>query len=418
MAASKSTPTGLIVVLLGGGILVARHLLPWVAPEVSIHPTLLTAASAVAYLAMAAGVFLTFGGRSGAVAVAPPPDPPPAPPAPPERDVAAATVLETILNWSDQLDEEADPWRSFDQLVRELFVEFAGASRVRLFVPRANGLAPIGLGSTGPAEADEPPVEDALLTQAAATGREYFSGDREPDGPEMLDSSEWAWVIPVRRRGRLLGVVAAGRLDPLKRPDAGRRRLMAAVVGWLWDYAQTLHELRQTRQIDKASGVLTRPDFLARAAAVVRESNTAHEPFVVVAIAVEGLRWLDDQGLWDERDALIEAVGREIRSRMRSDDIIGRFSDDRFVVLLRRLDRSLGLLITRKVVEGVRGYLEAHAGRWGPITARAAVAGGAADHGELETTLIAALEAIDRARREGLELLEVSATASPQESQP
>lgn len=412
MSASKNAPAGLIVVYLGAGILVASHLLPWALPGTDIHPTVRTAVSVVAYLAMAAGAFLALGSRGGAVAVAPVPSGPPAqparPPAPRETDDTAATVLETILLWSDQLDEEADLWRSFDQLVRELFVEFAGASRVRLFVPRPGGLVPIASEGTDTSDGtgDDTPVEDPVLTQAAATGREYFSGEGEPPGPEMLDSTAWAWVIPVRWRGRLLGVVAAGRLDRLRPPDAARRRLMSAVVAWLWDYAQTLWELRRTRQIDKASGLLTRPDFFARATAVVRESNAAHEPFVVVAIAVEGLRRLDDQGFWDARDELIEAIGRVIRSRMRSDDIIGRFSDDRFVVLLRRLDRSLGLLIARKVVEGVRAYLDSHARQWGSITIRAGVAGGSAAQGELEATLVAALEAIDRARHEGVELLE------------
>ena len=422
MPAASSVPAGLIVTCLGGTVLVARHLLPWVAPQVTLPPAILGAASALAYLALLAGVWMTFGGRTGsspATAAADPPLPadpaPPAPPAPqppapqpPAVDAVAPRVLETALLWADELEDEPDPWRSFDQLIRELFVEFAGATRVRLFVARDQGLVPISVEGAGPA-ADEPPVSDPLLTQCAATGREYFAAKHDPLEPEISDAGAWAWVIPVRRRRELLGVVAVGRIDPLAPPDADRRQLMSHIVAWLWDYARTRDELRRCQQIDKASGVLARSDFFQRAARVIEESNAAHEPFVLVAMAIEGLRRLDDQGLWDRRDALIEAIGREIRRRMRSDDLIGRFSDDRFVMLLRRLDRNLGLLIARKVLDAVRSYLARHVDRWRGISVRAVVAGDVPGSGDLESVLITALEGIEHARRQGCELIDASA---------
>ena len=47
-------------------------------------------------------------------------------------------------------------------------------------------------------------------------------------------------------------------------------------------------------------------------------------------------------------------IGLYMRRKLRSDDLVGRFSDDRFVAVLRRLDISLGTLIARKLLSAAR----------------------------------------------------------------
>ncbi len=413
MRGETASITGLWLTCGGLALLAARHVAGLTGFGAAIDGSILSIATLAAYVAMGAGLCLAFGGRTTPTAPAPPiiPDPAALEPRGRHDEATAARIVETILNWADLADADKSLWRSFDQLVRELLVEFAGASRVRLFVPRSGRLVPFGPDGE-PRTGDEGETShDPLLDQVAASGRPHFDPTPERAPADTVEAPRWAWVIPVQRRGRLLGLIAAGRIDPLAPPEPARRDLLAAVLAWLWDYTCTLEELHRTRPIDKATGVLTRTDFFERAAAALEESYATHEPVVMLAIGLEGMRRLDDEGRWDERDAIIEALGREIRSKMRSDDIIGRFSDDRFVILLRRLDRGLGRLIAAKAIQAVGAFLDRNADRWPEIRVRAGVAGGSPEPVGLEALLVAALNAIDQARQRGIELAEAEAIA-------
>ena len=164
-------------------------------------------------------------------------------------------------------------------------------------------------------------------------------------------------------------------------------------------------QLCQVRQTDHASGLLTRTEFFERARAALADSYRAHEPVVVVAISMEGLRGLDDRGHWSERDHLIEELGRAISARKRSDDFIGRFADDRFVVLLRRLDSGLGALIAEKILDGGRQCIARLGVDTRGVALRAGLAGSGLKQPELQELLSSAFEAVDAARRQGTGLL-------------
>jgi GGDEF domain-containing protein len=135
-------------------------------------------------------------------------------------------------------------------------------------------------------------------------------------------------------------------------------------------------------------------------------------------LSLEGLRGLDDRGLWQQRDALVENVARLVCSRLRSDDVAGRFSDDRFMLLLRRLDSGLGRLIIEKLVSAIDEFL---AGRTcgvapAPIRVRAGLAGSGQRQVSLSTLLVSAIEAADLARRQDRSVcsdLESTAGAQP-----
>ena len=105
---------------------------------------------------------------------------------------------------------------------------------------------------------------------------------------------------------------------------------------------------------DRQSGMLNRAELLSRMEETARSSVCEGEPLMVLALAVEGLRRLDDTGRWSQRDLLVQRLGQVLKQKVRSDDLLGRFSDDRFVVVLRRLDSALGTLVAEKLIETVR----------------------------------------------------------------
>jgi GGDEF domain-containing protein len=165
-----------------------------------------------------------------------------------------------------------------------------------------------------------------------------------------------------------------------------------------------LDQLRTAEKIDKASGLLIRSDFFRVATHALADSYAENEPVVVVVLALEGLRRLDDIGHWRERDTLVETIGLLIRRRMRTDDIIGRFSDDRFVLLLRRLDVSLGRLIATKIQDTARVQIAQLGGVGTSVRVRAGLTGSGFHKPPFETLLVSAFEAVDVARKQGVTL--------------
>ena len=123
------------------------------------------------------------------------------------------------------------------------------------------------------------------------------------------------------------------------------------------------------------------------------------EPVVLAAVAIEGLRGLDDAGHWQQRDALITRVGHGLAERVRSDDVVGRFSDERFVVLLRRLDSGLGKLIAEKLLAWVRecvsGLSLPDGGRGRLPAVRIGLRGSGVEQPPLEELLSGAMQAVE-----------------------
>ena len=130
---------------------------------------------------------------------------------------------------------------------------------------------------------------------------------------------------------------------------------------------------------DKASGLLTRGDFFALATEALAAAYAENEPVVATVLVL-------------------------INRRIRTDDVIGRFADDRFVLLLRRLDSGLGRLIAMKVQAAVRAEI-AKLGELGAgLNVRIGLTGSGFAKEPLEKLLARAFDAVDHARRQGLDI--------------
>jgi GGDEF domain-containing protein len=310
-----------------------------------------------------------------------------------------------FLEWLLECDELEDTWTAFDQLVRETLTEHLLVTRVRCYhvPPGADVLQTISQASQA-AAAGGPSLRDGILGHVATTGRE-FVWDDPAHGPLVhalatRSDDEWAWVWPVRQKGGTRGIVAVGHAhDPLAL-TVDVRQAVGALISLCWEHVTCLERLRSVQRTDQASGVLTRNDFFTLAGHALADSYQANEPVVVAVFALEGLRGLDDTGQWLERDQLVVQVGQAVSRRTRSDDLVGRFADDRFVVLLRRLDSGLGRIIAEKMLAAAGEcltHLDAVRER---VRVRVGLAGTGFARPTLPQLLSAAMHAVEQARRE------------------
>jgi GGDEF domain-containing protein len=379
------------------------------------EPVLLVTATVAAALILVIGVVRVVRRNSGAPLLAEPLARPPER-VPPPSGVAealhvACAVCQAFQVWLGQQEEHDELWAGFDQLARELITEHLGATRVRCYHvgPGCATLTPAA--QYGPDNsASGPSARAGLLGHVATSGREYASDD--PACGQLLEDlaaqheERWAWVWPVRDGETTVGLVAVGPPGDSALFTPERRATVGALLNLLWQHVGCVERLRVVERTDRASGVLTRNDFFTLAEHGLKDSYQANEPVVLAVLALEGLRRLDDRGQWRLRDALIERLGRLIARRVRSDDLVGRFADDRFVVVLRRLDSGLGRLIVRKMLDEAHGCIRGSAtGLPVELQLRAGLAGSGFAQPGLESLLVSAFQAVEEARRQNVEII-------------
>lgn len=319
-----------------------------------------------------------------------------------DRLPSVAAWLMQFRTWCETLDDPHEMWPSFDRWLRDSLHQLVGARRVRCYHVQNGRLVPLTL------QTDEVLCTKAwsgLLDHVVASGRRYVHGSRA--GSDLVEQLATAaagdgpdWLVPVRLSGETVGLLAVGELDPRHRTDLAFMGLVADLVELFWRQVHVTAELAIARETDRVSGVLDRLELSESGHRLLAEAAREGEPSVILALSLEGVRRLDDSGNWNQRDWLMQQVGLEMRRRLRSDDLIGRFSDDRFVAVLRRLDISLGQIIATKVLEAVNAALAAGDPKL-PETVRIRCGLAAASGRDFDAGLVAAFSALQQGRTEG-----------------
>jgi GGDEF domain-containing protein len=327
-----------------------------------------------------------------------------------------AKLIEAFNDWFERQDAGESLWPAFDRWVRDALNEFLGARRVRCFHAADDARHLVSL-TTQLEEPLWPPAGlPGLIVHVLATGRAYTPGSRL--GGESIERlvTEWATAVaqtpglksavphvllPICSAGRTLGLVLVGEVPEDIRRDESALATLDALLTVFWRQVRQAQALALAECTDRSSGVLTWADLSARAERVLGESRREDEPVVVLALAVEGIRRLDDSGHWTLRDALMGQIGGQMRAKLRSDDLVGRFSQDRFVAVLRRLDLVLGQVIASKLLATVQGILDGQPVLKDMVRIRCGLSDSGVNNFEL--ALGRAFEGLHLARRRNLE---------------
>lgn len=325
-------------------------------------------------------------------------------PDPPERHSPLLRMLERYMEWRLELTERAAALPAFDQALREMLGASFDAANVRCWRVLADGtVTPLRQpeGALTPTDSAGAPTRELVAQVARAPGTDLLEPHLDPDGEPAA-----RWSFGITRDGELVGLVTTERILGHLRHDTVLRSAVVKLVTLFWRKVLLLDQLRLTCRTDGASGVLRRQMFFERARDALRMSLDCSEPVVLAVIGLEGLRRLDDGGHWRTRDDLVAQIGRLIVERSRSDDVVGRFSDERFVLLLRRMDTNLARLVMTKLAAAAANIINRSctpdgrpAGENAPsLGVRVGLAGTGPREVAFETLLIAALGALDQAR--------------------
>ncbi len=303
----------------------------------------------------------------------------------------------------------SDPaWRSFDRFLRESLLESVGARRVRAYevLVHPDRLRPLA-GHDG-ACLPESQTRSGIIGWVLSHRRRYLSGDCG-NGElmrQLVNSSQEQveWAFPVRRADKVVGLVTVGDLSRQAQSNVALLDAVAELVGVFWNQVLLAEQLRLASRTDRGSGVLNRTDFLSAGSKALTDSYACGEPVVLMGVGLEGIRRLDDEGQWGLRDWTIRSVGQIIDRNLRSDDVVGRFSDDRFVVLLRRLDLGLGRLIAKKIHALIQTSLSQKPVAAAKVAARCTLACSGRGEPGLEELLVRVFGLLETARREDISI--------------
>jgi diguanylate cyclase (GGDEF)-like protein len=316
-------------------------------------------------------------------------------------------AVERFDNWLEAHRNESNPWPKFDEFIRSVMFDCSKASHVRPYRLLGEGdeLAPLREPDSF-TDMERVPARRGILGHVVTTGRSYLAA-MPTHGQLVEELAEQAagspvWCFAVRQGTRRLGAVVVGHLDIPPERNGSLLRATELLIGQFWC---TLHETvvcRSAVEDDPVSGLRTRPVFLPSAEQALHESYRNGEPVAVVAIALEGLRELNDTGRWEVADELVREVAGWLRRKVRMDDRLGRFDGSRFLLLLRRVDSELAALIVTQMMSRIVDLCRDEA-RWhASVDVRCGVVGSGTGQPDLRTLASRALAQCRRARLEGV----------------
>lgn len=251
-------------------------------------------------------------------------------------------------------------WAGFDQFIRQFLRRSFGATRIRCFAHRSQEVDIQALFDESGALHAGIAVPLERLRSSLESGRVMIrdAGERFGEGSVPAaeapdpDAGDWRWVLPIRHRETVTGIVVVGEVSEQARAAESSAETAREFIELCWNAFRFIGA-DSPKADDTPGELLGRAALLGRVNEIVRIA-TEHDPVMVLAVMIEGLRGMDDRGHWAERDALVSQLGRVLSDRVRSDDVVGRFCDDRFVIVLRRLDNRLGTLVAEKLLETIR----------------------------------------------------------------
>jgi GGDEF domain-containing protein len=220
------------------------------------------------------------------------------------------------------------------------------ATHVRPYRILSEGDALVPLRTIDPAGREEfKSARQGIHGHVATHGKTYVVDD--PTQGELVrklarvsdDVPVWCFVI--RQGPRKIGLVAVQGWSG-SQPDRELLNSMELLINQFWSTLTEVCRSRTADRMDSPTNTLTRESFLEEAQEVAKESYAAGEPIALVVFA--------DNGRWDLATDVIRETSKTLRNRLRPDDVLGRFDDSRFVLLLRRVDSALGSLIAGQLV--------------------------------------------------------------------
>jgi len=130
-------------------------------------------------------------------------------------------------------------------------------------------------------------------------------------------------------------------------------------------------QLLRLARHDPLTGELNRTHLIASLAEAIEEAARFRASFAFMLIGVDHLARINDAFGFDVADAVISEIGRRIRSRLRGGDVLGRFSGNKFGLILKNCTVDDINVAAERFLAGIRD--EVVPTKSGPVSVTASI---------------------------------------------
>ncbi|MGN6285027.1 MAG: putative bifunctional diguanylate cyclase/phosphodiesterase [Afipia sp.] len=113
-------------------------------------------------------------------------------------------------------------------------------------------------------------------------------------------------------------------------------------------------QLQKLSQNDPLTGELNRTHLVAALAGTMEESARFRSPFAFMLIGIDHLARLNDAFGFDVADGVVLEVAKRIRARLRGGDVMGRFSGNKFGLILKNCTADDMSVAAERFLAGIR----------------------------------------------------------------
>jgi diguanylate cyclase (GGDEF)-like protein len=116
----------------------------------------------------------------------------------------------------------------------------------------------------------------------------------------------------------------------------GKPRRAHGVIRVITDRHEREQHLTYLSRFDALTGEINRWHLTEQLAAILRDSGTEQPSCGFLLVAIDNLGRINEAYGYEIADELIGVVAKRLRSRMRVDDVLGRFSGNKFGIILKK----------------------------------------------------------------------------------
>ena len=194
-----------------------------------------------------------------------------------------------------------------------------------------------------------------LLVGAEHAGLRYRcicdSGERD-DGSGVAYQLQYRLLPAGRRRPQQLWIEERGRW--FAGPDGRPLRAMG-VLRVIDRQREEIDRLRRLSEQDDLTGLMNRRMLLRGLESVMTEASVTERPCVFMIASVNNLATINQTFGFDIGDEVIATVADRLRQQMRAGDVIGRYSTNKFGLVIHDCEANGLQAVARRLMAAVRG---------------------------------------------------------------
>jgi diguanylate cyclase (GGDEF)-like protein len=142
--------------------------------------------------------------------------------------------------------------------------------------------------------------------------------------------------------------------DTIRAREAELVRILASVAAVSIENGTLLERTQELASRDPLTGLFNRRAFSERVTAIVSHAAATRTQFAYALVDVDDFKVLNDKSGHAHGDAILTRVAQTLLGTSRSEDVVGRYAGDEFVVVINNCDADLARTLVARLSASLR----------------------------------------------------------------